>query len=296
MPNSAKSILEPKSLNQETDYRTHLTDGEQTFLNEMQPVMNSLKSGSLHEVEMWVYEHRQQLGRNAINDITFEIARIRYIHLLQKPFSCERLQQLLQFAQQHLSLFYGKFENEIQALLQILLTYGQSSECNITTQKDTRSSCIESVEFYVTRLRDKVIQHCAKINGLPGDGLCSNFEILLNAGKNATPVVTAALQFVKPSYKRSGSDSDEHDVTLFDLEASGLPLDFKLKSEQRYHSVFSCPVSRQSASDSDPPVLLKCGHAILMSSMKSLPRRNLKFKCPTCYGPSEESEVIPLVI
>ncbi|CAE7510882.1 unnamed protein product, partial [Symbiodinium microadriaticum] len=50
-----------------------------------------------------------------------------------------------------------------------------------------------------------------------------------------------------------------------------------------FHSVFSCPVSREIASPGNNPVLLSCGHVILKSSLRALPKRASRFKCPTCY-------------
>jgi len=40
--------------------------------------------------------------------------------------------------------------------------------------------------------------------------------------------------------------------------------------DYQFHSIFTCPVSKDNASDKNPPVLLKCGHAICQQSMLKL--------------------------
>ncbi len=82
-----------------------------------------------------------------------------------------------------------------------------------------------------------------------------------------------------------------------------LPAEIDLGPSLRFHSVFSCPVTRELASPENPPVMLKCGHALCRNSMARLTGRGggeragaggghggsggLKFKCPTC--PTEQS-------
>lgn len=50
--------------------------------------------------------------------------------------------------------------------------------------------------------------------------------------------------------------------------------------EHAYRSVFICPVTRVAATKENPPVLLRCGHAICMEAMRSLPRRRGVCVCP----------------
>jgi len=58
-----------------------------------------------------------------------------------------------------------------------------------------------------------------------------------------------------------------------------------------FHSVFSCPVSREEAAwPANPPVLLSCGHVIATSSMTRLARNRQRFKCPTCPSSDETVE------
>jgi hypothetical protein len=293
-------------------YGRALSPGAEVFLAEMPAVVLGLGSGDLGGAEAWTLGRRMQLGHAATLDLTFDLARLRFLRLLQEPYSASQLAAVLAFAERQFAVFYEKYEADIQALLLELLAYGMpaadpaadpvspgpGSPATPSSLGSLGAERVESIERYTARLKRKIVRHCSLINGLPGDGVSSTFEILLNIGIAANPIVSTALKFVKTTAELTNHNdtSNKRQKTLFDLETSGLPMDFKIKPEHRYHSVFCCPVSRQPATDSDPPVLLPCGHAMLMSSMKSLPRRNNKFKCPTCYGPAEEANVLPLTI
>ena len=76
-----------------------------------------------------------------------------------------------------------------------------------------------------------------------------------------------------------------------------LPGEIELGPSLRFHSVFSCPVTRELASPANPPVALKCGHVLCRNSMARLTQRGGdhrgggggggRLKCPTC--PTEQS-------
>jgi len=69
-----------------------------------------------------------------------------------------------------------------------------------------------------------------------------------------------------------------------------LPVEIPLDEELRYHSVFACPVSKEQATDENPPMMMPCGHVICKESLTRLSRNSrvaARFKCPYC--PSESS-------
>ena len=49
-----------------------------------------------------------------------------------------------------------------------------------------------------------------------------------------------------------------------------IPVEIELPAEFRYHSVFICPVSKEPTTESNPPMLLACGHAISNASLQEL--------------------------
>jgi hypothetical protein len=49
-----------------------------------------------------------------------------------------------------------------------------------------------------------------------------------------------------------------------------LPIEIPLPPQNRYHSVFTCPVSKEQATERNPPMMLGCGHVICSESLGRL--------------------------
>lgn len=101
-------------------------------------------------------------------------------------------------------------------------------------------------------------------------------------------------------------------------------VEIPISNDLRFHTVFCCPVSKEESAPGNPPVLLKCGHAICKACVKRIsfnmtryarvccaytyssttraadarPVRmyvclisyDRRFKCPTCPAEMTESE------
>ncbi|EIW68576.1 hypothetical protein TREMEDRAFT_71847 [Tremella mesenterica DSM 1558] len=68
-----------------------------------------------------------------------------------------------------------------------------------------------------------------------------------------------------------------------------LPMQVPLPPSRRYHSIFVCPVSKEQASEMNPPTMLSCGHVIAEESFNRLLKSGRRpAKCPYC--PTETSQ------
>jgi hypothetical protein len=47
-------------------------------------------------------------------------------------------------------------------------------------------------------------------------------------------------------------------------------MEVPLPASRRYHSVFVCPVSKEQATETNPPKMLTCGHVIAQESLNRL--------------------------
>lgn len=49
-----------------------------------------------------------------------------------------------------------------------------------------------------------------------------------------------------------------------------LQIEIPLSAENRYHSIFACPVSKEQSTDQNPPMMMGCGHVITKESLLKL--------------------------
>ena len=49
-----------------------------------------------------------------------------------------------------------------------------------------------------------------------------------------------------------------------------LQIEIDLDPENRYHSIFACPILRQQSTEENPPMKLLCGHVISRDALNKL--------------------------
>ncbi|KAG8217473.1 ubiquitin-protein ligase E3 [Butyriboletus roseoflavus] len=57
-------------------------------------------------------------------------------------------------------------------------------------------------------------------------------------------------------------------------QSDELPIEIPLAPENRYHSIFACPVSKDQSTEQNPPMMMTCGHVITKDSLQKLSKVN----------------------
>lgn len=52
--------------------------------------------------------------------------------------------------------------------------------------------------------------------------------------------------------------------------SSSSQIEIPLPPENRYHSIFACPVSKEQATEANPPMMMECGHVVAKDSLQKL--------------------------
>lgn len=73
--------------------------------------------------------------------------------------------------------------------------------------------------------------------------------------------------------------------------------DISLPSGLRFHSTFTCPVSKEQATEENPPMMMACGHVVCAESLARLgSRTHGKLKCVYCPTESTVSQAVRLYL
>ncbi|CAI5735781.1 unnamed protein product [Hyaloperonospora brassicae] len=224
-----------------------------------------LKAITMHDVQPaleWARQNRKALRLMDI-DIEFQLVRLKYVDILE---TSPDMMDAVGFANRELSLFHQTHAEEVGVLMSCLLYKGKLDESPYRNLfSDSRW----------TEINDAVIQACCRLRRVPHR---SYLETCLSAGVSALPAMRKLVSVM--GSKLADWDSMEE-----------LPVEIPVAKELRFHSVFSCPVSKEESTSENPPMLLKCGHVICRSCVNRFSfHKTRRFKCPTCPVEQTESE------
>ncbi|KAI9282663.1 CTLH/CRA C-terminal to lish motif domain-containing protein [Sporodiniella umbellata] len=203
----------------------------------------------------WAQANREGLGRMQ-SSLEFSLHRMKYIQMLLFSTRLEAVR----YGMDHFKAFCGKRDMEVSRLLTASL-YIDKPEVQLYNDLFAQSNWTE------------IQQEFQK-------DFCSLLQISMQSPLQTSSYVgIIALPVIMKMYKI---------MTINKAEWSAqdeLPVEVPLDESLRFHSVFACPVSKEQATDENPPMMLTCGHVICKESLKRLAkssRSSSKFKCPYC--------------
>lgn len=169
--------------------------------------------------------------------------------------------EALSYARDTLAPFIDFYLEEVQALMACLV-YAPKLDASPYRKLVAKSRRME-IERMLTR------EYC-RVAGLPME---SPLLSVIRCGAAALPLLVKAAR-VSPNWRDVEGDD-------------ALPVEVEITRDCIHHSVFTCPVSKEEASEGNGPMILPCGHVLSRQSIARLPRaNNPRFKCPYC--PSEQ--------
>lgn len=229
-------------------------------------ILAGFRAGDLAPALRWVAANKGRLAA-AGSDVEIRLHRLAYIRLLQTG----RRAQALAYAREHLSKFPGE-ARALGGLMTCLLFAGRLGDSPYKGWIAAHHQ--DEIERALTR------EYCAAL-GFPPE---SELVTIVRCGANGLPNLLKAVRVASLHGHWSRLDVDD-----------SLPVEMDVGRECRFHSIFTCPVSREETVEvGNVPMMLPCGHVLSKHSIGRLPRTQQRFKCPYCPREQLESDCCEL--
>ncbi|KAL1505960.1 hypothetical protein ABEB36_005403 [Hypothenemus hampei] len=245
------------------DSHTEIDYDEIKPFTEVHNICEKLREKDLEPLLAWTTINQDALEAKK-SSLEFMIHRLKYIELLKQGSAFQS--DAITYARTHFRKFVQKHEKDIQTLMGMLLYVPNG------IGHSPYSSYFTSDEEMWSEIYEMFIKDACKLSGV-----CENSPLFtcINAGCQAIPALLNIKQVMM-----------QRQVNQIWKGTEELPIEIDLGSENRYHSMFACPILRQQSTKNNPPMRLICGHVISKDALQKLANGN-KLKCPYC--PVEQS-------
>ncbi len=233
---------------------------------EMYQILQELKVRNLMPAIAWARTNSSELEARGSN-LEFELSRLQYVWLFKGPLVNGFPDDMnngqagaLAYARNNFVRFQDRHLREIQQLASAMVFAP-----NIVT------SPYRSIFETDTAFADVASSFTREFCSLLGLSAESPLYIAATAGALALPRL---LKYSQATRARG----TEWTTT------SELPFETPLPETMVYHSIFVCPVSKEQTTETNPPMMIPCGHVLAKETLQRL-CKGTRFKCPYC--PSE---------
>lgn len=201
----------------------------------------------------WAVSNREQLLAKGSN-LEFSLHKLQFVKFLVEE---KDIKKAVSYAQENLSVFRERYFQDTAQLMTAVLY----------VDKMCPYKGIFSSPSY-DQLYGMFSSEFCSLLGLPPE---SPLYLAVTAGAIAIPTL-AKMETVMKSRRAEWTTKQE------------LPVEIDLPEKFQFHSIFVCPISKEQTTESNPPMMLPCGHILANQSLRSLSKENPHhtFKCPYC--------------
>lgn len=220
---------------------------------EMYQILEAMQNLNLEPALNWAATNGDKLAQSG-SDIVLKLNSMQFVKILQNGSR----EEALHYARMHLSPFATSHMTDIQKLMGCLLWTGKLDR--------SPYHALLSASNWDKLAEELKRQFC----NLLGQSYNSPLSVTVAAGVQVLPPL---LKFMNVM---AGKKNEWQSMNQ-------LPVLVELDREFQFHSIFVCPVSKEQATEDNPPMLMSCGHVLCKQSILKMSKNSTKvFKCPYC--------------
>jgi hypothetical protein len=249
---------------------------EDKFAN-MYEILHELKARNLRPAIEWAQMVSSQLEERG-STLEFELCKLQYVWLFLGPeinglpaSPNNGLPGALRYAREHFQRFQGRFTRDIQQL-STAMAYASNLRSSPYWRTFDTETAWDDVSSSFTR------EFCSSL-GLSAE---SPLYVAATAGAIALPILT--------KYHTIAKERRTEWTTQNELGA-----EIPLPRGMIFHAIFVCPVSKEQTTDTNPPMMMPCGHVVAKESLGRLSKGG-RFKCPYCPSESQPKDAKEIIL
>ena len=220
---------------------------------EMYQILEAMQNLNLEPALNWAATNGDKLAQSG-SDIVLKLNSMQFVKILQNGSR----EEALHYARMHLSPFATSHMTDIQKLMGCLLWTGKLDR--------SPYHALLSASNWDKLAEELKRQFC----NLLGQSYNSPLSVTVAAGVQVLPPLLKFMN-VMAGKKHEWQSMNQ------------LPVLVELDREFQFHSIFVCPVSKEQATEDNPPMLMSCGHVLCKQSILKMSKNSTKmFKCPYC--------------
>eukprot|EP01080_Neovahlkampfia_damariscottae_P000962 gene962-9869_t len=241
----------------EMESKIQINENYKKSFEEMYLVLDEMKKKNLKQGLEWC-------KKNGLKTLEFQFHKLIYIELIKN----QEIKNAIIYSRNNFKEFKNENMNEIQHLMG-----------SLTFSKNLKLSPYSDLldESIYQNLIESFKKECCSFIGKSFE---NPFYILITAGSNSLPILLKLLSITKEN-------------VLFSNSNNQMSMELQLDDEFLFHSIFTCPISKELTTKNNPSILLPCCHVLSRKSVDKL-LKGSKIKCPYCPMESTKSSLMEI--
>lgn len=232
-----------------------------SMFRSMYEILDQIRDRNLLPAIEWATD-RSALLEQRDSTLEFDLMKLQYVWIFQgsqmSGMPNDGLYAALAYARQNFGRFSKRFSAEVQQL-----------SAAVAFHSNIPGSPYRSAFEMDNAFDQMAVSFTRDFCSLLGMSAESPLYVAVTAGAIALPTLEKMALIMKD--KRTEWTT-----------AHEMPVELPLPDSMTFHQIFVCPVSKEQATDANPPMRLECGHVLAKESIERVSKNGPRFKCPYC--------------